>query len=426
MTKRLVLVMLLALGTLPARAGAPSAEVLLPVREGKDAYQPTAAFGSGKYLVAWQAGRVAPGDLREGHKFIGDIVACRVDASGKPLDAKPIVVCGAPDLQERPDAAFGGDVFLVAWQDLRNGKDWDVYAARVSPDGVVLDPDGILVAGGAHNQAKPDVAWDGKAFVVVWQDRGRSNWYQTVTARVSPGGKVLDAGGVVVAKGGFYHAYAPAVASAGGGKSFVLHIALGTPKDTYRAPMVQGWMIEGGKPGAQPAYAFDKKAKDARKKGPAGNGHPIAVAGGKGAYFAAWKNDSPAGRSWGPDKNAALFDAKGARKVDFVLAGATGKGARNRILNPDVVWDGSAFLVAWGEYVRESKNGCPADTVFAQRIGADGKPGGAPVKLSGTLASPAGEPCAATDGKGASLVAYEKHPAKADVPIKVGFRMLRN
>ena len=38
--------------------------------------------------------------------------------------------------------------------------------------------------------------------------------------------------------------------------------------------------------------------------------------------------------------------------------------------------------------------------------------------------SPAAEPAAASDGAGSTLVAYEKHPEKGDVPIKIGFRML--
>ena len=67
--------------------------------------------------------------------------------------------------------AFDGRSFLVAWSDFRNGKDWDLYAARVSPGGKVLDPEGFPVAAVPGNQAYPAVASDGKGTsLVAWSD----------------------------------------------------------------------------------------------------------------------------------------------------------------------------------------------------------------------------------------------------------------
>ena len=88
-------------------------------------------------------------------------MGCRLDSSGRLLDKQPVVICAAKDLQERPRVAFGGGVFLVVWQDLRNGKDWDVYAARITLQGRVLDKDGFAVSNTRHSQALPDVSWDG-------------------------------------------------------------------------------------------------------------------------------------------------------------------------------------------------------------------------------------------------------------------------
>jgi len=51
--------------TLAARAGDSLApEKALPVHDGRDAYKPCAAFVKDGYVVAWQSGRLAPGDLR--------------------------------------------------------------------------------------------------------------------------------------------------------------------------------------------------------------------------------------------------------------------------------------------------------------------------------------------------------------------------
>jgi len=399
-------------------AGEPSNEAFLPLHEERDAYKPTAVFGKKVYFIAWQSGRTAPGDLRKNVSFIGDIVGCRVDKSGKPLDAEPFVICGAKDLQEFPRAAFGGRNFLIVWQDLRNGKDWDVYAARVTPEGKVLDPDGILVSGGAHNQAKPRVTWDGKSFLIVWQDFRSGKWYEVHGARVSPEGGLLDAEGVKLASADFHHCYAPTVASAGDGRSFVLWVGSGWSGDGGRIPMATGLFVEDGKAKGDGAYIN----KSNKEHGPNEYAQPIAMASGKDSYLAAWKTDSPHGRGGAPDEsNAAIFDFKGERKANLRLAGDK---AGKVIVDTDVAWDGSSFVVVWHEFVRETKIAVPSDVVFAARVAPGGKLVTGAMRLSGELKSPASQACVASDGAGVSLFAYEKHPEKVDVPIKVGFRML--
>lgn len=44
-----------------------------------------------------------------------------------------------------------------------------MFAARVKPDGTVLDPEGILLnLGTSTGRGTPSAAFDGKQFVVVW------------------------------------------------------------------------------------------------------------------------------------------------------------------------------------------------------------------------------------------------------------------
>ncbi|MCX7804772.1 MAG: hypothetical protein N3A38_06225, partial [Planctomycetota bacterium] len=171
-----------------------SAETLLPAANDRDAYWPGAAWGKDNFLVVWQSGRDVPGGNG------GDIVGCRVDKSGRPMDAAPIVIGAARDEQEQPQVAFGGGVFLVVWQDLRNGKDYDVYAARVAPEGKTLDSGGILISGGPKNQCLPRVVWDGKTFLVVWADM-RTGFYEVWGARVTADGRIQDGQGFTVAAG---------------------------------------------------------------------------------------------------------------------------------------------------------------------------------------------------------------------------------
>jgi hypothetical protein len=112
---------LLAGSALAAEVGP---EVLLPASP-RPAHDPCVAFGAGKYLAVWQSGRAEKADLYAG----------RLDEAGKALDAQPFDISKAAECQERPRAAWGKDSWLVVWADLRNDKDYDVYAARVSGDG---------------------------------------------------------------------------------------------------------------------------------------------------------------------------------------------------------------------------------------------------------------------------------------------------
>lgn len=161
--------------------------------------------GDKTYLVVWQQGR----DFYQTES--ADIYAARVSAdpsagsgqAAKLLDEKPILVCAAADSQLSPSVAFckageGGGVFLVTWSDMRSGRDFDIYGARVTPDGKVLDKDGFLIAGGPHNQYGPTVSRGNGKFLVAWQDYRDEKGYAIYLARVGVDAKMPDAGGVPV------------------------------------------------------------------------------------------------------------------------------------------------------------------------------------------------------------------------------------
>src|SRR5688572_23728006 len=59
------------------------------------------------------------------------------------------------------DIAFDGTNHLVVWTDARSGTSsgFDVYGARVTPDGLLLDPTGIRIGSGPGDQAHPSVAF---------------------------------------------------------------------------------------------------------------------------------------------------------------------------------------------------------------------------------------------------------------------------
>lgn len=164
------------------------------VRDGRVVQrQPAGAFGGGVYLVAWSDGS------RQADRPTADIYCGRIDPyTGAAMDPAGIPVCSAPDLQQWPAVAFDGTNFLIVWQDMRSGRDLDVYAARVSPSGRVIDPDGFLVAGGPWNQARPSVAFAAGRYLVVWMDARLYPVYGVYAARVLPDVSVLDPGGFAV------------------------------------------------------------------------------------------------------------------------------------------------------------------------------------------------------------------------------------
>jgi hypothetical protein len=158
-----------------------------------------ARFWSNKAAAAWNGSAyllVAQSNAwseDEAGLFVADSVAWRLDSDANALDELPFGVPAAESV-----ASNGAD-WLIAW-----AEPGGVLAARVSADGVVLDPTGFLVGiAGSADQVR--VASDGQNYLVVWDDNG-----VLYGARVGPSGTVL--GTTLIAAGG---ARFPVVAWAG-------------------------------------------------------------------------------------------------------------------------------------------------------------------------------------------------------------------
>jgi hypothetical protein len=75
--------------------------------------------------------------------------------------------------QNDPSLAFDGQDFVVTWTDDRNTQDlqeWDVYAARVSAEGDLLDGAATLLGTGTARQSHPRAVFDGSSALVAWWD----------------------------------------------------------------------------------------------------------------------------------------------------------------------------------------------------------------------------------------------------------------
>jgi regulation of enolase protein 1 (concanavalin A-like superfamily) len=171
--------------------------------------RPTVAAGTDDYLVAWDDGR---NSATSGM----DVYAARVNPSATVLDADGFPVSTAANNQQNPAAAFNGSVYLLVWEDNRlSAASADLLAARISPAGVVLDPSGMYVSSASGQQLAPGLTRAGSDFFAVWHDERNSNVEPDVYgARISSAGTVLDPGGISILRATGYYTQ-PAVASDG-------------------------------------------------------------------------------------------------------------------------------------------------------------------------------------------------------------------
>jgi MYXO-CTERM domain-containing protein len=145
---------------------------------------PAVASNGQDYLVVWQ-------DLRV---LTTDVYGARVSGAGVVLDTSGIAISTAASDQATPRVAWMAPSYLVVWEDKRNDAG-DIYGARVATNGSVLDPNGFIVNAGTSEQRTPAVASDGTDYLVVWQNTSN---FACAGARVSAAGAVLDAAGFAV------------------------------------------------------------------------------------------------------------------------------------------------------------------------------------------------------------------------------------
>lgn len=228
--------------------------------------------------------------------------------------------------QRYPAIAFDGTNYLIVWQDYRNGS-WDIYGARVTPSGTVLDPEGIAISTGTGDQAFPALAFDGTDYLVVWDD-SRLGSYHIYGTRVTKAGLVLDPSGFAVSSGPYDQRY-PAIAFDGTNYLVVWEYDLNTGySDVYGSRVTQAGLVLDG-----------------------GNGIPISTA----TYNQSWPAVAFDGTNylvvWGDYRTGLSTDIYGAfvTKGGVVLqpsgiAISTNQGDES---HAGIAYSGSEYLVVW-------------------------------------------------------------------------------
>jgi hypothetical protein len=169
--------------------------------------RPAIVWGGGNYLVVWAE------YLSNYHLIIDYNVYCsRVSSNGGILDTIPVPISIAPGDQLFASVAYNDIDYFVVWSDGRSGN-LDIYGTRVSQDGTVLDPEGILIWTTPNDEVRPRVAWDGANYLVVWHAIQPGIPTTSIYgARISPEGDLLDDYPIFVSNDTLMQNYHPAIA----------------------------------------------------------------------------------------------------------------------------------------------------------------------------------------------------------------------
>ncbi|MDQ3982945.1 MAG: hypothetical protein M3271_09740, partial [Actinomycetota bacterium] len=158
--------------------------------------------GHGRYYVVWE-------DRQRGRAVYGT----RITSEGEPVRTNGTLVSTMDGFEQEPAVAYDGGVHMVVWTSERR-RVRDVYGiARRAGDPPPEDPRPVAL--GLNVQVVPSVAWNGRVFLVVWADSRESSWAQDIyAARVTAAGRVLDGTGFKVSSS-TRQSYEPTVASDG-------------------------------------------------------------------------------------------------------------------------------------------------------------------------------------------------------------------
>lgn len=321
---------------------------------------PAVAFNGTHHLVVWS-------DWRDGSG--SDVYAARVDPAGRVLDPDSIQISAAPRDQADPAVASDGGDFLIGWSDSRNdtpprdGEPWapshDIFAARVSAGGQVLDGDGFLVSAAPGWQGQPAIAWDGSRYLAVWADSRNADNRDVFGARVTPAG-VVEGPELAIASSPD-HDSSPNVAPGGTGAFVVWH------QDPTERP-------EPGTPPPWPVHGV--RVTDGTVAPPLriGTGRGAAVAFNGTEYLVSWAVGTivlPGPYPPDDDVYAARVSGNGAVIDDPALL-VTPQADWQR--TPAVAWNGRTYLLTWrapGSQRRSQPFGPPAQ--FFARLSPTGQ-----------------------------------------------------
>jgi hypothetical protein len=155
---------------------------------------PAVTWGGTQFFLAWEEDQLAAKTK---------IYGSRLSATGGLLDPGGISIGSSTSLYcQEPDVAYDGNNFIITYSRgiYEDVNDYDVIANRINAEGQMLDPDGLVIAGGADIQKAPAILFDGENYLLAWEDNLKEN-YQINAVYVDASGIGSPAEGIEVSKG---------------------------------------------------------------------------------------------------------------------------------------------------------------------------------------------------------------------------------
>ena len=154
----------------------------------RDQAKPSVTSNGQEYFAVWEDAR----------NVYNDVYGARIGQGGGVFDTLGIAISGATLAQEHPDVVFDGDRYAVVWQDRRSSSTYDIYMSRVTTGGLVMDPAGVVVCGAAGDQEEPAITFNGRDYLMIWQDGRGSAGTDIFAARADTSGGITDPDGFEV------------------------------------------------------------------------------------------------------------------------------------------------------------------------------------------------------------------------------------
>jgi hypothetical protein len=159
---------------------------------------PAAASDGDGFLAAWLA--CTPQCCFGQEECMEDemqILALRLDASGDPQDAAPLVLGTTPGTLGLPSVASDGNRYLAVWDVDTGGVD-GLAGVFVGPTGERAPVPALAgsIVGPGHRS--PDVSYDGSVYWLVWREMGARQSWDLHAVRIDRGGNPLDASDLVL------------------------------------------------------------------------------------------------------------------------------------------------------------------------------------------------------------------------------------
>jgi hypothetical protein len=127
----------------------------------------SAAADGANFWVAWADDRSMPAGTPEHMRYeYQDIYAARISPAGRVLDPRGIRICTRQGNQHSPRLSPKAD--FIVWNDARPARRC-IFGSRLNPRGIAQDPNGFeIFRSREHQLTAPDISGNGTGWLVVW------------------------------------------------------------------------------------------------------------------------------------------------------------------------------------------------------------------------------------------------------------------